>query len=131
MKDEQEIDKMVSLICEKLNADKQMVELDVRAVPYRKGLKTAKYEKYLPDIIFKGSEGIFFDDGGSTLFRRNRNYGSVPRKVGLITHAAHTGDKGVNPICVMDSASAGLVSEVDAKNLTLIYKLTERVFDNV
>lgn len=131
VKDEQEIDKMVSLICEKLNADKQMVELEVRAVPYRKRLKTAKYEKYLPDIIFEGSEGIFFDDGGSTLFRRNKNYGSVPRELGLVTHAAHSGDKGVNPICLMDSALAGLVSEFDAKNLTLVYNLTERVLDNV
>ena len=86
-----------------------------------------RFSANLPDIIFNGCEGIYFDVTFSKLFQKNPYYGPVPRKVAEVVTSPFSGDKGMNPICVMKKRTGSLVDDGDNKNLTLVYKLIERV----
>ena len=97
------------------------------AVSYRALHSDGKFCDSLPDIVFEGSEGIFFDETGEKFVWPNRNYGSVPKELSKVKHAAFTGDKGENPICLISKQTEMFVHESDRRNLTLVYKIADRI----
>mgnify|MGYP001960876493 CR=1 FL=1 len=127
VRSDKEIKRIVDDICTRFNESVEARELGLAAVCYRAKYHGAKFEKYLPDIVINGAEGIFFDERATKIITRNVNYGAVPKDLKLVTHAAYTGDKGVNPVCIVNRELLDRVIPEDYKNLTLVYRLVERV----
>jgi predicted AlkP superfamily phosphohydrolase/phosphomutase len=125
-----DIENLTDEICNAVNADKSFDEVGLRAIKYRINYRHAKFQKYLPDIIFEGAEGIYFDDKGKSVIRRNPNYGSVPTELEKININPFTGEKGRHPLCLLTSKTTQLVSENNSYDLTLIYELTKRVLQS-
>ena len=128
---QEEVDKLIRNICETFNAIPEDERAGMKAVPYRSKRLDGRFSDRLPDIKLEGSEGIFFHEKGKSLIWHNENYGPVPKDLHKVTHAAFTGDKGPNPLCVMTQKTASFISEDDEKNLTLIYKLVDRSCKNM
>lgn len=120
-------DKLIKEICIKFNSLPNEKRIGMKAVPYRVNHLNGKYSDYLPDIKLEGSEGIFFDERGSSLIWENKNFRKVTNKLNEVNHAAFSGDKGPNPICVMSNKTIEFIEENDKLNLTLIYKLADRI----
>ena len=127
LKTQKDIESAVEKICAAFNERDDAKELGVTAEPYRAIHAGGRFSASLPDIIFNGCEGIYFDAALSKLFQKNPHYGPVPKKVAEVVTSPFSGDKGMNPICVMKKKTGSLVDDGDNKNLTLIYKLIERV----
>ena len=100
------------------------------AVPYRVS-KSGKFEDFLPDIIFTNSEGVHFDDFGPSFSYPNKNYSAkLPRKMSKVKHAAHSGDKGRNPILILSNNFESIVPSDKVYDLTLVYELIYEFFKN-
>lgn len=121
------INPLVDKICDDFNSLSEDSRKGMIAIPYRRNVTDGRFVDSLPDITFQGSEGIFFLNDGKSLTWENPNYGPIPEKVGEVNHAAFSGDKGRNPICVMSQSAYQKCSDNDSSNLTLIYKLAERI----
>lgn len=123
---EEAINNLVDEIVDKFNKLEFSERIGMEAKPYRRLLSGQESDK-LPDIKLHNSEGVFFDDSVKSLNFKNPFYGPVPKDLSLVKHAPFTGDKGQKPICVLSQKSAQLVEDCDVKDLTLVYRLTERI----
>ncbi len=119
--------KLITEIRHKFNDIPSKERCGITAVSYRDLHKNGKFSDFLPDIIFEGSEGIFFDDMGEKFVWLNKNYGLVPKELFKVKHAAFAGDKGKNPICLISKQTEMFVHESDRRNLTLVYKIADRI----
>jgi hypothetical protein len=70
---------------------------------------------------------VFFDESVSSLAAQNPHYGPVPEVMSAVRHAAFTGDKGENPVCLMSKKTSLHVMDDDPRDLSLIYRLVERL----
>ena len=127
VKKSKEIDRWIDLICAEFNTQDDAKKMGIIAYAYRKQHEGAKFSRNLPDICFSGAEGVFFDAGCPELFQKNKHYGPIPKKVENIVTNPFTGDKGMNPICLMTGSTSSLVEPNDKLDLTLVYKLVDRV----
>lgn len=120
--------KIITEICHKFNDRPSEEQCGMTAVSYRGLHKDGKFSDSLPDIIFEGSEGIYFDKIGEKVVWPNRNYGSIPKDLAISdVNAPFTGDKGKNPICLISKQTEMFVHESDRRNLTLVYKIADRI----
>jgi len=102
--------------------------LGMVASPYR-SRKFGEFKEFLPDIIFLNSEGIHFDDSGPSFSYINENYFSnLPMKLSEVRHAAHSGDKGKNPIMIF-SPNLNEVECQDSSDLRVVYELIQGFFE--
>ena len=119
--------KLIIEICHKFNDRPSEERCGMTAVVYRDVHKDGKFSDFLPDIIFEGSEGIFFYNTGEKFVWANKNYGLIPKELSKVKHAAFTGDKGKNPICLISKQTEMFVHESDRRNLTVVYKIVDRM----
>jgi len=127
LKKKKDIDSLIDEICKTFNEREDAIKMGISAKPYRSINEGAKFSKNLPDIIFSGSEGVYFDLTCEGVFEKNRHYGSIPKNIAEVTTNPFTGDKGLNPICLMTKDTEKLVKSDDNKDLTLIYNLVDRI----
>jgi predicted AlkP superfamily phosphohydrolase/phosphomutase len=125
-----DIKRLVSEICEAFNSLEEVKKIGMCAVPYRSLNEDGKFSDCMPDIIFEGNDGIFFDERGDTVIRPNENYGSVPYDLTKAKDDMFTGHKGYHPICLLTKNTAAYLEDSDKRDLTLVYKLVERVLEN-
>lgn len=123
----EDINKVVDQICSVFNNIPKDERMAMTAIPYRSQQNKGKFWEFLPDIKFQGSEGIFFHEKITQLIFENPNYGPIPKQLSKVTHAAFSGDKGANPVCVMTKKTKEYISEKQKKDLTLIYKLVNKI----
>jgi len=124
---EKDVDSLVGEICVTFNALSNSERRDMIATPYRSANLDGKFSDALPDIMLSCSEGIFFYNSGNRIVWENPEYGPIPKDLQKVVHAAFTGDKGCNPVCLMDCQAAAYLSEHEPKNLTTVYNLAHQI----
>jgi len=93
---------------------------------YRDTFEGVKYQDHLPDLILGEFDELHMVGKGDFIYR-NPNYGPVP-PLSEIEEDMFSGQKGSHPLFFMNQKLAALVQEDDPDNLTLVYRLMERVF---
>lgn len=124
---EDEIESVVSKICDTFNDIPEEERLSMRAVPYRSVKTGGRFKDWLPDIKLEGSEGVFFHDDLKNLIEPNKYYGEIPKDLNQVKYNPFTGDKGANPILVLTRKSEELIDEEKDNDLTLVYKIAEKL----
>ena len=126
-----EIDLIIDKICDDFNKIPNKERLSMKAVPYRSLHKGGRFSDWLPDIKIEGSEGIFFAESKNELCWKNVNYGPIPKNLSRVNHAAFSGDKGENPIFVATKNTIEFIDEKDAMDLTVVYKIIDRLIGSI
>lgn len=125
-----EIPAIVEDICSKFNSTREAVQFEMLAKPYRLLHIDSKYSDYLPDIKIHCPETIFsVPNNGNQLIRENEFYGPLP-DLTKVTGGMVTGQKSCHPLFCCDVKTSHLIKENDSKDLTIVYKLTERIFNS-
>ena len=121
------IDSLVDEICDCFNQHETPAKHNISAKPYRRNFKGRNCADHLPDIILDKPDE-FQCVGHGEFIRPNPNYGPIP-DLSEVKEDMFTGQKGRNPLFVCNQSLAKLVETEDKMDLTLVYKLSKRVFD--
>lgn len=126
---EEQAAKLTTEICRIFNEHPLSGKHGITAVPCRDQYPGLPYVDKLPDVRLQMPDTIFTTCLCKEYIEDNPVFGPVPdfEKVGS---EMHTGTKGSSPICLVDPATAALQSAGDASDLTLVYKLVSRFFNN-
>lgn len=122
-----QVSEITNQLCERFNATQEAKQYDMCAKPYRTQFEGSKYYDHLPDVKVHCSDEIFFASGPGAFVRPNPGYGPLPVISG-ISGGMHSGQKGRHPLFCCDPNTAQLITSDDPRDLTLVYKLTERIF---
>ncbi len=125
---EDEIDEVVARICHDFNKSQEAKKYEMEAKPYRKLYPDAKYNDYLPDIKIHCPTSIFAVSEGPFI-RPNEDDAPLPN-LNNVKGGMHSGQKGEHPLFCCDQKTATMIQDKDTKDLTLVYKLTERIFNS-
>ena len=126
--EEVEIEDLVHKICLLFNHDPEFRQRNITATPYRSKFNDATYEKYMPDVRLVCASGNFIRNKLGPKFMKNPTYGPVPSLEG-IHGGMHSGNKTPYPFFCTDPKTAQMIRESDTNDLTLVYKLIERIFE--
>jgi len=124
--DSSAVDALVDEICQKFNDEEFSSEYSVTAKPYRRDFAYAKYVDHLPDIILEKPDELHIVGHGETI-RNNPNYGPIPA-LSEVKEDMFTGQKGRKPVFMISPGLGQFVQADDRKDLTLVYKLAERLY---
>ena len=124
---EENIDELVVKICHDFNQTPEAKKYDMEAKPYRKLYADARYSDYLPDIKVHCPTTIFTAPGEGAFIRPNEDYAPLPN-LNNVKGGMHSGQKGEYPLFCCDNNTANMIENEDPEDLTLVYKLTERIF---
>lgn len=122
----EKIEQLLSEIIEEFESHPTAKEYGVGIKPYRSTFKSARFKDHLPDLILSKPDELHIVDSGPMLYM-NPNYGPIP-SIDTIRDDMFSGQKGRDPIFLMNRTLSKLVKADDPYNLTLAYKLTQRVF---
>lgn len=122
----EEVDGLVDELVSLLNANEQLRAEGLEARPFRRRFPGSHAEHELPDIEVWGPDTHFFM-GTGPLLSDNPNYRETPADLAF-AHNPFSGVKGRNPIFLVDGKTAGLLREDDPANMTLAYKVLERIY---
>jgi hypothetical protein len=121
-----QLEALVDEICDLFNSDPTAVKYGVTANPYRRKFTGRAYADHLPDIkLDKGDE--LHCVGVGEFIRSNPNYGPIP-PLSEVKEDMFTGQKGSRPLFMVNKDLASMIEPDDSRDLTLVYKLTERLF---
>lgn len=123
-----DVTELVSSIAGAFNSHPVAKDYGLYLEPYRSKHSQARFKDHLPDLILNKTDELHIVNRGAFIYH-NPNYGPIP-EIKEIRDDMFTGQKGRDPIFLMNTNLAKLVNEGDPNNLTLAYKLTERVFDS-
>lgn len=126
---EKEIEKMVDEVCITFNKSIEAKKYNMYARPYRRYYSEAKFNRLLPDIWVDAPNDFFFFGLNKNFIDKNPWFDKI-KNIHHIPNDMFTGTKGKNPICIMNEGLAKFINKDDEKNLTLIYKITKRYFEN-
>jgi hypothetical protein len=121
-------DEVISKIQIEFNKHPMAIEYGVTIQPYRSVLSDSRFERHLPDLILDKTDELHVVGKGEFIYQ-NENYGPVP-DITTITDDMYSGQKGRDPVFIINDRLADLVKEEDPSNLTLAYTLAERVFND-
>lgn len=124
----EQLNELAELICNALNSSTDMKQLGITAAPYRKKKVASRYESLCPDIKLSQSEGNFIASSQGPFVRRNPNYGDI-KDISRITGGMHSGNKNPYPFFCTDHNTLQLINPDDPRDLTLVYKLIQRIFN--
>ena len=82
---------------------------------------------HLPDVKIHCSDEYFFSRYPGDFVRPNPDYKPL-ESIANVSGGMHSGQKGRHPLFCCDRETAKLIREDDPLDLTLVYKLTERIF---
>lgn len=126
---EESINKTVEKVCQDLNNCPEARKYNLKAFSYREKYKEYKFYDWLPDIWIDTPDEIFNFGQNKNFINKNPWFGKI-RNLKHIPSSMFTGIKGRRPICIMNENLARLIENNDARDLTLIYKITDRFFKN-
>ena len=114
----------VQKIIQDFNNDARSIKHNLKARPYRANYKNEAKEAYLPDIWIDHPDSVFFEANGGFI-DPNSSYGEI-EKLDNISQDMHTGIKGRYPLLIVDNKLSSFISDDDALDLTLVYKIIAR-----
>ncbi|MFG0253740.1 MAG: alkaline phosphatase family protein, partial [Rhodopirellula sp. JB053] len=121
-----ELPELCKEICSIFNKHPDAQARGITAKPYRERFKGSRYYDFLPDVqlvsdqaLFQVKQGPFFSD--------NPLYGPIPN-LKNINRGMVSGNKTRYPLFACDPDTAKLIRDSDPRDLTLVHKLTQRIF---
>lgn len=124
-----EINCRVDRIVNAFNSDIQAISMKLRATPFRKHFANHPLNDLLPDIWIDHPDHVFFEQEGEFI-EKNPHYGPVPDLTN-ISQDMHSGIKGRHPLFILDKKLAELIHDEDILDLTIIYKIVERMLQSI
>lgn len=97
----------------------------LKARPYRERYSDAYYSDVLPDIWIDHPDTVFFEGEGDFI-SANRAYRPIT-SFECVDRDMYTGIKGKQPLLCVDSKTASYLKKKDPMNLTVAYKVIERI----
>jgi predicted AlkP superfamily phosphohydrolase/phosphomutase len=128
IKEGHELDTLVYQICDTFNNTSEADTFSMKAVPFRSKHCDTNFSDYLPDILIEKPDSIFFSGDGNKLIYPNPSYGPIPDDLKIVGSDMYSGIKGRHPILLMDNKTSALLRDDDPTNLTVVYKLIDRIF---
>lgn len=125
VKEGAEQERLVDDICRIVNENEEAKTHGVTAQPYRARYLDARYSDYLPDVWLDKPDTMF-PFRSDAFVTENPWYGPVASVNGL-PMSIYTGLKGRHPLLCCDQATANAADASDDRNLTLAYKLINRI----
>jgi predicted AlkP superfamily phosphohydrolase/phosphomutase len=123
-----EIDSVVDRICEAFNQHPEVRQRGMRCEPYRRRFQSSRYYQELADIRIIHKQSVFVSSANGPFFSKNPGYAQV-EDFSNVKGGMHSGNKTMYPFFITDPQTANLIKDGDPTDLTLVYKLTERIFD--
>lgn len=123
---ESQVYELSAEIIEKFNSHPVACEYGISLKQYRSNFAGSRFQDHLPDLILDKPDELHVVGRGDFIYH-NSNYGPVPA-IDTITDDMFSGQKGRDPIFLMNDKLAGLVDPEDPYNLTLAHILTGRIF---
>lgn len=124
---EGKVNQVIDMICEKFNAFPEAIENGLHAEPYRRLCEGKPFYDLCPDIKICHGDGSFMAGQHEPFIRDNPDYLPVSN-MKSVHGGMHSGNKTMYPFFLTDPETAKLIRDEDPKDLTLVYKLTERIF---
>jgi predicted AlkP superfamily phosphohydrolase/phosphomutase len=122
-------DTILQQIMNNINSTPEVKKYNMMAVPYRDTYSSSAFEKRLPDIILEKPDDIYFSSRNRNLFIANKNNGVVSDDLSSCIYP-NSGLKGRHPLLITDNHISSLVDSSDSNDLTLGYKLIDRLSDS-
>jgi len=122
---EEETKALIEKIIYHFNSLGSAQEHCLKARPYRERYSDAYYSDVLPDIWIDHPDTIFFEGEGDFIIA-NRAYGPIT-SFECIDRDMYTGIKGKQPLLCVDSKTASYLKKKDPMDLTVAYKVIERI----
>lgn len=119
-----ESDELQNTIITRFNNLSSIKERGIKLKPYRNCFKDTQFQDRLPDLILDKPDELHVVNQGSLIYS-NPNYGPLP-ELKEVKENMFTGQKGRNPIFLMNPKLSELIEEGDSENLTLAYTLAHR-----
>jgi predicted AlkP superfamily phosphohydrolase/phosphomutase len=126
--EQDEVARYTDQIMQAFNDSPEATTYNMRAEKYRSLYSNEPYSAQLPDLIIHKPDPIFFDGRGEEFVEDNPVYAPLPEDLDEVFSDMFTGTKGSHPIMYMDTSTAALLNEEDPIDLTVTYKLVDRLF---
>lgn len=126
---EKDIGAIVDEVCLKFNKHKVSQAFNLKAIPYSRNFLGTKYYESLPDIKVIADDEIFNVGKGRKAVNKNLWYQDI-KSLKNIPTSMFTGTKGKNPLFVFSNGLEQYIKSSDTNDLTLVYKITKRFFEN-
>ena len=127
VKNDQEVKKLCSQICEELNQSSEAKTHCLHAKPFRERFSNFKYQHNLPDIRIEKPDDCYFSCRMPNFVEKNPNYGPLPMNIQELKYP-NTGLKGQNPIFAFSNELEQFINEDDPNDLRVVYRIIDRVF---
>lgn len=126
IEDGEKLNDAVDQICDLLNNSILAKDHRMKAFPYRRKYPDAFFYDSLPDIWVDMSEN-YFPESGPTVVTTNDLYGPITALENVPTDM-NSGQKGSNPLFVIDAETAKDFELASTNDLTVVYKLIVKYF---
>jgi predicted AlkP superfamily phosphohydrolase/phosphomutase len=122
----EEMDQLVDQLVKEFNEDPRAKEIGLVAKPYRREHEGARFYDHLPDVMVDGPGTIFYKNNGPFV-GRNDQYGPLTDDLSHLTRDMVTGQKGTDPLFIVDNQTAELLGKQEHNDLRLVYSTVEKV----
>lgn len=122
----EELEQLVDQLVKDFNEDPRAKEIGLVAKAYRREHQGARFFDHLPDVMIDGPGTIFYTNNGPFI-GRNEKYGPLTDDLSDITRDMVTGQKGIDPLFIVDERTASLLGEDEYPDLRLVYSAIEKV----
>jgi len=127
VEDGEELERTVRDICEFINTNEVAQSNHITARPYRNNYPDAFYNDCLPDIWIDMPES-YFPEIGPEFVSVNEQYAPILNLYDVPTDV-NSGQKGSNPLFIVDKATALNFEKLNDRELTVTYDLIKKVFN--
>jgi len=127
VKEGEELDTLVDEICRQINTSEVAKSNEISARVYRRYYPHAYYNDSLPDIWIDMPE-IYFPEAASNFVSVNEQYSSIIDLNDIPTDV-NSGQKGSDPLMILDPVTAQRFEELSDHELTSVYHLVTKEFN--
>jgi len=124
---ESEVNRLVQNIVKQFNKTEEAKKYNLSARLYRQLYKNSSCSRLLPDIWIDHPDTVFFEGQGQFI-EQNRNYGTI-EALRPVNRDMFTGIKGRKPLLCIDKDTGKYIESGDPTDLTITYKIIERVME--
>lgn len=121
-----EIKERTRMICGEFNQSREAVQNDMQARPYREMFHDAPFGAFLPDIWIDKPDTVRAIGRGEFI-TANDHYQHIT-DITEVHDDNWTGVKGRTPLFIIDNDTVKFMDDKDNKNLTMVYKIVNRLF---
>jgi predicted AlkP superfamily phosphohydrolase/phosphomutase len=120
--------RLVEEIVSEFNAAPEAAEYGMVARPYRQRHRDSPFHHILPDVWLDIPDDIFCE--GSGKFIEENPYYKPVTALAEIHKDMYSGLKGKHPLFITDAITNSLIRSSDPRDLTIVYRLVDRVFSS-